>query len=160
MTKSCNTCGTTKSLQDFWKYAKSKDGYKNHCRSCMSASRKNYYERNREREIAASNLYNSINRKEMLTRKRKYKKLNPGRCAEENMRRKATKTQATPPWLTFSHITEMRAIYTSCPKGHHVDHIIPLRGKHICGLHVPWNLQILIAEDNIRKGNRITVEGL
>lgn len=62
----------------------------------------------------------------------------------------ARKIQAMPKWVNKQ---EIKNIYDNCPKGYHVDHIVPLRGNYVCGLHVPWNLQYLAALDNITKNN-------
>jgi hypothetical protein len=73
-----------------------------------------------------------------------------------HVRHKAFK-DATPPWVDMSAIKD---IYRNCPEGHHVDHIIPLRGimpdgSRVSGLHVPWNLQYLPARVNRGKSNKV-----
>lgn len=74
--------------------------------------------------------------------------------------RKSYVKMATPTWLTKSQKKDMKSTYELRAKlenmsgvKYHVDHIIPLRGENICGLNVPWNLQILEAGLNMVKSN-------
>jgi hypothetical protein len=69
--------------------------------------------------------------------------------------RRANLLNATPSWIDRLAIRE---IYENCPEGHHVDHIVPLKGKTVCGLHVPANLQYLPASANLSKNNRFQSE--
>lgn len=71
------------------------------------------------------------------------------------------KRNAAPLWLTkamkdqmLSFYREARMLTKQTGEVHHVDHIEPLNGKDACGLHVPWNLQVLLGKKNLSKGNR------
>ena len=67
---------------------------------------------------------------------------------------------ATPEWLTEEHKDQIRELYRDAQdlrwlneESLHIDHIIPLQGKNVSGLHVPWNLQILTSSKNLEKSN-------
>lgn len=91
---------------------------------------------------------------------REYRSRNRGMYAALCAERRARRVEATPPWITDSDLSEIRRIYSKCaklnasePNSHHVDHIIPLLGDLVCGLHVPDNLRVIKKEENLRKGN-------
>jgi len=60
---------------------------------------------------------------------------------------------ATPPWLSDEHIAQMKAVYANAPAGFEVDHIVPLKGKRVCGLNVPWNIEAVPKRTNQEKSN-------
>ena len=60
----------------------------------------------------------------------------------------------TPKW---ADLTAIRKFYNECPEGYHVDHIIPLKGKEVSGLHILSNLQYLSAKENLLKSNTFIV---
>ena len=74
---------------------------------------------------------------------------------------RSAKLQATPKWLTKEDNDKMLEFYTESSRRtketgikHHVDHVMALQGKDFCGLHVPWNLQVLTASENSSKSNK------
>jgi hypothetical protein len=75
--------------------------------------------------------------------------------------RRSRKLNATPSWLTNEDKLEIIELFTICQmfrlytgQEYHVDHIVPLSNKNVCGLHVPWNLQVISAFDNMSKNNK------
>lgn len=72
------------------------------------------------------------------------------KCAK----RRAEKAQRTPKWLTDWDWQMIKEIYQFCPPNFEVDHIIPLNGKNVSGLHVPENLQYLYKPIHMPKSNK------
>lgn len=88
----------------------------------------------------------------------RWRKNNPHKRALQTARRKACELQAMPEWANTEEIENFyvwaRIISRVSGVPHHVDHIVPLQGRNVCGLHCDGNLQILTAEENCRKGNK------
>ena len=83
---------------------------------------------------------------------------NPGKRASDVRSRQLAKSRAEPAWLSKEQKNQIAEYYKEAArltknKGvpHEVDHIVPIRGKVVCGLHVPWNLQVLTSTENRRK---------
>jgi 5-methylcytosine-specific restriction endonuclease McrA len=121
-----------------------------------------YYIANKDRILERQLRYYKINKKQILKYTATYRKLHKNKIMALNAKRRAVKLSATPNWLTtedFERIaelytcTQMFRLYTG--QEYHVDHIVPLQGKDVCGLHVPWNLQVILASENLRKSNKL-----
>lgn len=88
----------------------------------------------------------------------RWRKANPARNAFDCAKRVADKFQRTPAWADLRKIeqvyTEAKWMSVLMGEPWHVDHVIPLRGKKVSGLHVHTNLQLLPGDENVRKGNR------
>jgi hypothetical protein len=121
---------------------------------------KRYYETNKEKCLVATKNWKRKSGKSYsyvkISRKR-----NPSLMQFANSKRHAAKMKRTPAWLNIGEWFEIECIYRYCSAlrgiglNYEVDHIIPLQGKNVSGLHTPWNLQVITAAENSAKGNRI-----
>jgi len=100
------------------------------------------------------------NKEKILARQKKWRLTEAGKTLERAKRakRRAQQKQKTPKWANPAAIKVLykEAIRKTLETGviHHVDHIIPLRGKNVSGLHVEYNLQVIPAHENIKKSNK------
>ena len=114
---------------------------------------KKWYSLNKEYRAEYRKQYHSVNKdKELKQHKVWYAENKSVRIENNVVRTRLIGGQA----IAKAHQKEIRKIYANCPKGFHVDHIIPLRGNSVSGLHVPWNMQYLPAALNLAKGNKLT----
>ena len=139
--KICTKCDEDKPLADFGVRASRADGRHYQCKVCNALNVKAWRRRNHAKDKAVSAAWSRAN------------------PARKRMNAASTqKKKQTPPWLTADQRNQMVSVYehaTDCQactgEPYHVDHIVPVNGKHVSGLHVPWNLQVLPADVNMRK---------
>lgn len=120
---------------------------------------------NAERKRAKDAELYQYNRAARLEQVRQYRLNNPDKVRAQVAESHAARSKRTPRWITRSDRVQMRALYKEAARrtretgeAWHVDHIIPLRGRTVSGLHVPNNLQLLKAEENMKKKNRFCEE--
>ncbi len=85
-----------------------------------------------------------------------WRRANPGAHAAHEAARRAAVRRATPAWLTDAHRAAIQALYRDAASRSgewHVDHVVPLQGKSVCSLHVPWNLQVISGSANRARSN-------
>ena len=130
------------------------------CVSCNLYHVKKRYRDDPRVVISRATSYNKNNPNKKKLANKNWKKSNPEQVYASTAKRRAAKLNRTPPWLNFGHWFETECIYKYCSAlrsvglDYEVDHITPLQGKTVSGLHAPWNLQVITGAENAFKGNR------
>jgi hypothetical protein len=167
--KNCRRCLTDKPLTEFRADPRYRDGFASWCRQCHRERNSEWAKENRERLSAKAAEQRKANpasaRETNLRFKRKHKeriaashaawqRRNADKCRARTAKRKAAKLRATPRWATRSAIAAIYADAAAREGRWHVDHIVPLQGETVSGLHCEANLQVLPAAENEGKRKR------
>jgi hypothetical protein len=123
--------------------------------------RNKWYKENKDRKASGSKLLYEKNKLARTEQIKKWRKANPYCGYISCAKRRASKLKAIPPWLTEFDNNYIKSLYKQAKwlsknteTKYQIDHIYPLQGKIVSGLHVPTNLQILEASENIVKSNK------
>lgn len=155
--KVCAKCKIEKPLLDFHRRGDAKHRHRSRCIPC-------YRETLNAKWIKTRTKMTDDARVASIKSAQKRFNSKPGRKAKQAHQQRlrvAAKLNATPKWLTENQLAHIRAHYETAQiikrefgELLEVDHIIPLRGKDVCGLHVPWNLQLMAKSANCQKSNK------
>jgi 5-methylcytosine-specific restriction endonuclease McrA len=150
---SCVEC-----MKEDWAIDNEKRKLKPKSEAAKAAGRR-YYEKNREAVIARAAQRPP---EEKRSARSAYKKRNPDLVLAGTSVRKRRHREATPKWITAEEKLAMRKLYLKAREltqlsgeRYVVDHIVPLHGETVCGLHVPWNLRVITQAENLVKSNKL-----
>lgn len=123
---------------------------------------RDYYKKNAELHCERTKRWKVENYEHYRAQQTEYSRKNSAKILHNTRMRQTRQKNATPSWVD---VETLAAIYEESARIsketgvlHHVDHIVPLTHEKVSGLHVPWNLQILPAQDNWSKGNKFEVD--
>lgn len=148
--KTCSRCKTTKELTAFNKKQDAKDGMHSYCKLCQSAYNHQYHKENKKTIARRKHQYHYANLKTRIKNGAKW-------TADRRARKlKATFGNEELNDLVFKEayaLSKLRKEATGVP--FEVDHIVPLKGKNVCGFHSWNNIQVIPKSQNRSKGNRM-----
>ena len=147
--KQCRVCQVEKPFDEFYRHKATKDGFNSYCKSCNALKTKQWYQDNKEQRLSKSKKWSSANK---------------GKKAAYMAKRRATIEQRTVTWADKQYISDLyenaaeaNTLFKHYGISFHVDHIVPLNGALVSGLHTEDNLQVLSAQDNLTKSNSYEV---
>lgn len=164
----CKACIVKKTAK--WYYADheaKKEWHRQHHKKRLEANPNWYsenYAKNKERLSAYDAMYyQTKNKEKRLQQVKNWAQNNRGRANANKKAYKVAKIKACPAWVREDEdlmwmmaeayeLAVMRTNMFGFPW--HVDHVVPLRGKDVSGLHVPWNLQVIPGKENMSKSNK------
>ena len=172
--KYCPGCKCEHSISKFGKHRRNKDGLQSYCKTYSNKMHSEWVSRNKEKESRRVLKWRAANKDKCSVSYKKWhaspkgkiftklwSRKNAHKLNAKNAKRRAAKLHRIPKWLTKSDWIEINWAYAIAKQMtketgelHHVDHIIPLLGKNISGLHCPQNLKVILAKENLQKGNR------
>lgn len=144
--KICRDCKQEKQESEFIKNKAFKSGLDTLCILC-----------NRKRVV----FWRSLGKRNSAKESRLYYKKYPHKCVARCAKYQKAKLKRAPLWLSDKQNNIIELFYNLSSFltqrtgiRYEVDHIVPIQGKSVSGLHVPWNLQVITKEENVRKSNR------
>lgn len=159
--KKCRSCEKTKPFAMFSKHRVSKYGFNSICKICKAKQDSEYAKKNKEKVNEKKKKWAIANKEKIKLAKAKWQQNNKSFGAKTTAKYRYNKHNATVLWADFSAIEIEYELAAWCTKvtgeKYHVDHIIPIQGKNVCGLHVHNNLRVVLASENISKSNKFDV---
>lgn len=169
-TRVCTKCSERHPETFFNRDRSRPDGVYPQCKNCSRKACRRVYRKyhdkhlamkrewkveNPERHSQINKTWRTENREKCCGYTKSWRKRHPEKVREMLRKYQRALRAATPPWVDAALIRMARK---ETPDGYVLDHIDPLQHEHLCGLNVPWNLQVLADRENASKGNKVDFE--